>query len=400
MHAEPHIFRRAKTAHAPHPPDTLPGPLSSDVVVHLLGKLTDAVFSFLGPATKALASCGVQQFVVMIDDERCRGLLPQFDATITLHLVPRERASWRTWRTLADTFSDVVARVRPTAVHVHGAISAFAAARLLRRQSDQTIRSFFSPHSSKFLGRSGTMGTPLVHALRQMYRQRPPTLIANTQWEARSLALVGDSAIELVECPVPDPFFAVHRREWARPRLLTSGYAESAAAADGFAQLAVLIAHGRNAPVLEWIGSATRASVQRLHAAAVQMIETQNAAERARCMAAGWIYVAPAATRGFPLNVAEAMAAGLPCVVIDTPAHRDLIEHGRTGFLYKDHHELVQRVGQLLDARRLRLDMGKAAQLHARSRFSERRFQALVLAAYGAIRLAQPHHDLAVDNSH
>ena len=400
MRAEHQPCKRKRPANEPHPPDTLPGPLSSDVVVHLLGKLTDAVFSFLGPATKALAACGVQQVVVMFDDERSRRLRPQFDAAIKLHLVPKEAVSWRGWRALVDVFSDVVAQVAPTAIHVHGAISAFAASRLLRQQIDPTIRSFFSPHSSKFLGRSGTMGTPLVHALRQMYGQQAPTLIANAQWEARSLALAGNSAVNLVECPVPDAFFAVRRREWARPRVLTSGYPESAVAADRYAQLAVLIVHGRNAPVLEWIGGATRASIQRLQAADVQMIDAQNASERARCMAAGWMYVAPVATRGFPLNVAEAMAAGLPCVAIDTPAHRDLIEHGRTGFLYRDYHELAQRIGQLLDARKLRLEMGKAAQRHARSRFSERRFQALVLAAYGAIRLEQPHHALAVANSH
>jgi Glycosyl transferases group 1/Glycosyltransferase Family 4 len=396
MHSEQRMLARSWSVHEPDWPDTVPGEWPSDVVVHLLGKLTDAVFSFLGPATNALACCGVQQVVVMIDDDRGRRLLPQFHASIKVHLVPKEQASWRVWRCLVDTLTDVVVQLRPSAVHVHGAISAFAAARLLRRQSDLRVKAFFSPHSSKFLGRSGTMGTPLAHVLRQVYGGRAPTLIANTPWEARSLALAGHGTVELVECPVADPFFAVHRREWARPRVLTGGYPESTAAADRYAQLSVLIAHGRNAPAFEWIGGASAAATQRLHAAAVNLIDARSAAERARCMAVGWVYVAPITTRGFALNVAEAMAAGLPCVAIDSPAHRDLIEDGRTGFLCRDHHDLARRVGQLLDGRTLRRDVGEAAQRHARGRFSERRFRTLALAAYGDIGLTQRHRDAAL----
>lgn len=402
MHSEQRMLARSWSVHEPDWPDTVPSEWPSQVVVHLLGRLTDAVFSFLGPATHALACCGVQQVVVMIDDERGRRSLPQFHPSIKVHLVDEDGTSWRTWRRLVDMLADVVVQEKPSAVHVHGAISAFAAARLLRRHADPTVKAFFSPHSSKFLGRSGTLGTPLARVLRQVYGGRAPTLIANAPWEARALALAGHTAVELVECPVADPFFAVHRREWARPRVLTGGSPDDATAADRFAQLAVLIAHGRNAPAFEWIGAASPAATQRLQAAAVNLIDARSAAERARCMAVGWVYVAPTTTRGFPLNVAEAMAAGLPCVVIDSPAHRDLIEDGRTGFLCPDHHALAQRVGQLLDARSLRREMGEAAQRHARSRFSERRFRTLALAAYGDIGLTQERRDdasLALDGA-
>ncbi len=34
-------------------------------MVHLVGRLTDEVFSFLGPATEALAGSGLAQTVVM-----------------------------------------------------------------------------------------------------------------------------------------------------------------------------------------------------------------------------------------------------------------------------------------------------------------------------------------------
>jgi hypothetical protein len=368
---------------------------SPESVVHLLGKLTDAVFSFLGPATEALAGCGVEQVVVMIDDDQCRRYMPLFHPSIKLHVLPDRGMPWRTWRSLLRTFTEVVEQVQPAAVHVHGAISAFTAARLLRRPGTRAVESFFSPHGSKLLGRTGQMGTSLVRALRRVYGRNAPTLIANVPYEARSLARSNRCVVTLVECPVPDTFFGIDRRESARARVLTSGYGRSGAAADRYAQLAVLLAHRPEAPAFEWIGGASEPSIQRLQAAEVRLSAAGSTAERASRMVGAWIFVAPASKRGFPLHVAEAMAAGLPCVTIDNPANRDLIEDGRTGFLCRDHREFVLRIEQLLDSEPLRRTIGEAAQGHARNRFSVRRFRTSVLAAYRHIGLVMPHRTAA-----
>jgi glycosyltransferase involved in cell wall biosynthesis len=372
---------------APSEPGFADSASSPEPVVHLLGKLTDAVFSFLGPATEALAGCGVEQVVVMIDDDQCRRYTPQFHPSIKLRVLPERGTPWRTWRSLLRTYAEVVEQVQPAAVHVHGAISAFTAARLLRQPGTPAVDSFFSPHGSKFLGRTGQMGTSLVRALRRVYGRNAPTLIANVPYEARSLARANRSVVTLVECPVSDTFFGIDRCESMRPRVLTSGYARSRVAADRYAQLAVLLAHRPQALVFEWIGGASESSLQRLQAAEVQLSAAGSAAERASRMVGAWIFLAPASKRGFPLHVAEAMAAGLPCVTIDNPANRDLIEDGRTGFLCRDHRDFLFRIEQLLDSEPLRRTIGEAAQSHARERFSARRFRASILAAYRHIGL-------------
>ena len=41
-------------------------------VVHVVGPVTDEVFSFLGPAALAIARSGREQTVVMIDELDCR----------------------------------------------------------------------------------------------------------------------------------------------------------------------------------------------------------------------------------------------------------------------------------------------------------------------------------------
>ena len=57
----------------------------------------------------------------------------------------------------------------------------------------------------------------------------------------------------------------------------------------------------------------------------------------------------------------EAMAAGLPILATDLPAHRDLLADGQTGCLLRTRDELV-RMLDLLDDPQENLRIGKAAQ--------------------------------------
>ena len=60
-------------------------------VVHVVGQVTDEVFSFLGPATGTLARSGFEQAVVMIDDARYRHHLPNLHESAELLLTPKMR---------------------------------------------------------------------------------------------------------------------------------------------------------------------------------------------------------------------------------------------------------------------------------------------------------------------
>jgi hypothetical protein len=64
---------------------------------------------------------------------------------------------------------------------------------------------------------------------------------------------------------------------------------------------------------------------------------------------------------GRPQVMIEAMAAGLPILATDLPAHRDLLADGQTGCLVRTRDELV-RMLDLLDDLRENLRIGKAAQ--------------------------------------
>lgn len=77
------------------------------------------------------------------------------------------------------------------------------------------------------------------------------------------------------------------------------------------------------------------------------------------------VFVSASRIEGFPNALLEAMAAGLPCVVMDCPSGpSDLVTHGITGFLVPvdDQDMLQQRLGLLLRDPGLRKQMGAAAR--------------------------------------
>ena len=78
------------------------------------------------------------------------------------------------------------------------------------------------------------------------------------------------------------------------------------------------------------------------------------------------------------------MAAGVPVVVSDIAAHREIIEHGRTGFLASDPESMARFVDTLAKDSRLRQEIGS-------------RGRALVFERFSAEACAQAHLDLYRD---
>lgn len=79
----------------------------------------------------------------------------------------------------------------------------------------------------------------------------------------------------------------------------------------------------------------------------------------------GDIFAFPSAYEGFGLSLGEAMSMGLPAVGYrNCSAVNELIQDGRTGFLYTDNSiDFSQKLCILMEDRLLRAKMGSAARL-------------------------------------
>lgn len=90
----------------------------------------------------------------------------------------------------------------------------------------------------------------------------------------------------------------------------------------------------------------------------------------ARWYASGDVFVFPSTTETFGNVVLEAMASGLPAVVVDRGGPPDQVEPGETGYVarHNDPASLAEHVGRLLADRAERGRMGERARAAARDR--------------------------------
>jgi glycosyltransferase involved in cell wall biosynthesis len=96
------------------------------------------------------------------------------------------------------------------------------------------------------------------------------------------------------------------------------------------------------------------------------------------------VFVLPSHREGFPRAPMEACAMKLPCVVTDIRGCRQVVAHGRNGFLVPvgDAAALAEALLAVLTDRELALRLGQEARRRATLEFDERRVFAIVLDEY------------------
>ncbi len=347
-------------------------------VVHVVGRLTDEVFSFLGPAAQAIARSGRDQAVVMIDELRFRQNVAKLHESAELVMAPSQGNPIRQWAAMNEACRKALSAGSLHAVHLHGVLPALVGARAVRA-AGVDVPVFFSPHGSSLIGTLRSLGRLGKVAWMVLGNKRSQAIVNMPQ---ETSAFEHWESSELVESPVDEVFFNVARSESRHPLIVTGGRTQTLRSAELVAQLAVLLSGEDLRISFNWIGAVDEVSKRRLNAAGVGVFDVASDAECGARLSAGWVYLAPGATRGFPLFLAEAMAAGLPCVAFDCVQHREVIHDGETGYLCKTDREMIERIALLIDDPSLRLRIGRAGQAAARARFGETQFGVKLLAAY------------------
>jgi glycosyltransferase involved in cell wall biosynthesis len=92
----------------------------------------------------------------------------------------------------------------------------------------------------------------------------------------------------------------------------------------------------------------------------------------------------PSYREGYPRTAMEGSAMSLPVVTTDIRGCREIVEHGKTGFIVPVHDALAleHAIKKLIDDEQLRVNMGLAGRCKAESSFDERIVVEIILFEY------------------
>ncbi len=358
-------------------------------VLHVAGLEDREALAALSRTTQAIARLGVRQVLLALRDWRDSDAA-SWSASIAaevmrlpcddLSVVPRIR-------TLQSEFARLLRERGLYAVHLHGFMSCLLGTRALKGAMLQG-RVVCSPHPGQFASPwIAALAGRLLRSHLSPFHYAPLT---SSPTEAQALSKLLNRSAEVLPQPVAEPFFAVARHEDFPPTVLAEG--AGARAVDVVSRLAVLL-NSRDARVrFSWLGTVQGRPAAQLEAANIAVCGAGDDDKRARSLSCAWMFIDMSDRHLFPVGVAQAMAAGVPCLVSDIPAHRALIHHGENGFICTSERDLLEKVVVLLRDGEERRRIGEAARAEAARRFSEENFQRVLLRAYGFLK-----EDLAIE---
>ncbi len=358
-----------------------PHPTSLPHVLHLADSLRDASFRFLAPASLALAQAGHRQTILIFDDPRYAERITQFHESVEVQALPLTRSRLGNWRHYTERAQALAHADDITGVHVHGVLPWLMGTRLGRVLPARAAL-YFSPHSSRAL----SLIPPLRWLVRQMIGLPQPdrhaAVILSSPDTSRRLLDSGIATTPVGQTVAP-AYFAAARRESGRPLVVSGLEQADRRSVETFSRLAVLLSASELGLSFNWVGQADTASAARLKAANVGLFESIADADIVARLSPGWVWLSAGGRNGsFPTMLARAMAAGLPCLAADQPAHRNLIQDGVTGLLYETDEQALRLLSRLLDDDALRIELGSAARSEAELRFSPETFSHALLSAY------------------
>jgi glycosyltransferase involved in cell wall biosynthesis len=97
------------------------------------------------------------------------------------------------------------------------------------------------------------------------------------------------------------------------------------------------------------------------------------------------VYVLTSMVEGLGISLIEAMASGTPVVAPNTSALPEVLEHGKSGFLFNNFNELVEGVSKLVSDGRLARRMGSSAKECVKEKFTSEKMARETLDFYKGV---------------
>jgi glycosyltransferase involved in cell wall biosynthesis len=350
----------------------------SACIVHVADAEEGESLEALCRTTQVIATAGVDQVLLVLVRDRGEDLIWSAALAADVRPLPSPGPSiFGTINALRAAFATLLSERPLHAVHLHGVRPCLLGSRALRHSALRG-RVLYSPHLEHC---AGLWSIGLVRRFLQSHAEHlDAAAVTASIAEAQALSTLLNRSAEVLPHPVSGVFFQVARQKGARHRVLADGC--GAQAVDLVTRLSVLL-NGRETRVpIEWLGMPDSGMQAQLDAASVAVLALPDEAERAQSLAQATAFIHIAPPNRVPLPVAQAMAAGVPCLVSDTPAHRALIRHGETGFICTSARDYLEKLIFLLRDAPERSRMGAAARGDAERCFTSLHFERALLRAY------------------
>jgi glycosyltransferase involved in cell wall biosynthesis len=312
------------------------------------------------------------------------GLFP--DSVRLVEVRPARRSHLGFIGDLARVFGVLMNGDTPDIVHLHSSKAGFAGRLLLRAMDARNgtrTRILYSPHGLAFLNPQRPFSSALYRTLERIAGLVDCQPVGCGASEASALASVNRRRAIVLENPVDPAFFDVQQRAPERPVVITAGRVCEQKAPEIFAELSVRVRLDVENARFVWVGAGDAAQEAMLRAVGVEVTGWLPQDQVRSRLATATAYVQTSRWEGLPLSVLQAMAVGLPCLVLDAVGNRDAVEHNETGLIGHDVDELEMYLTMLLASAPLRERLGSTARANALERFSLERFRASLLELYG-----------------
>jgi glycosyltransferase involved in cell wall biosynthesis len=268
-------------------------------------------------------------------------------------------------------------------IHLHSSKAGFAGRVILATWAKHGDL-YYSPHGLSFLDRERPFKNFLFKSLERFAGLVKCVPVGCGVSEAKILSLLTKQKSTMLENPVDPVFFTVPMPAQQLRTVLSVGRVSRQKAPERFGALANGVRKNKPDANFVWVGNGDEVLTQELSEADVEVTGWMTRSDVIVRYQQASIYVQTSRWEGLPISVLQAMAVGLPCVVMDAVGNRDTVTHGFSGFVAQNESEMIKYVEMLLDDEPLRLLFGERARVEAQNRFSDTAFLASVQSLYAS----------------
>lgn len=349
-------------------------------VIHVIEALGGGVYSYFCDLTKSLGEDKRVETIILYNDKRSE-IIPEnvpedFHHNVRLILLDMEESispikDWQSIKNLAAVFE----KENPDVIHLHSS-KAGVLGKIAARISGSKALLYYTPHGYSFLRKDISFMKALLFKTveKVMASFHNCTTIACGDTELLHAKKL-HKKVQLIRNGIPYESIKSHLQTTERPKITIGILGRITFARNPILFNSIAIALPEVS--FKWIGdgilrdqiTAPNIQITGWFMNRKQGLDKLNEID---------IYLQTSLWEGLPIAVLEAMTLEKPVIATNVIGNKDIVKHGKTGFLIGSKDEAIAAIIKLND-KSLREKMGHLGSLRVREKFnSNKNFQSLV----------------------